>query len=90
MSDDASLPTDLERYARQMRYAPIGDDGQRRLSAARALVCGCGALGVAKKLEAKFSERVCNSVCMGAQGPSCSCSCDGENHGSAHVYRVSS
>jgi adenylyltransferase/sulfurtransferase len=35
----------LARYARQIRYAPLGEDGQRRLLASRALVCGCGALG---------------------------------------------
>src|SRR5215467_14447388 len=35
----------LDRYSRQMRYAPLGDDGQRRLLASRALICGCGALG---------------------------------------------
>jgi adenylyltransferase/sulfurtransferase len=35
----------LDRYARQMRYPPIGEEGQRRLLASRALVCGCGALG---------------------------------------------
>ena len=29
----------------QMRYAPIGVEGQRRLLASRVLVCGCGALG---------------------------------------------
>ncbi len=33
------------RYDRQARFAPLGDDGQRRLLAGRALVCGCGALG---------------------------------------------
>ena len=36
---------DLDRYVRQMRYAPIGEQGQRKLAAARILVCGCGALG---------------------------------------------
>ena len=35
----------LDRYSRQMRYPPIGEDGQRRLLASRVLVCGCGALG---------------------------------------------
>src|SRR5215475_13755519 len=40
-----SAPNSLERYARQMRYAPIGEEGQRRLLASRALICGCGALG---------------------------------------------
>lgn len=36
---------DLDRYVRQMRYAPIGEAGQRALAASRVLVCGCGALG---------------------------------------------
>lgn len=35
----------LDRYVRQMRFAPLGEAGQRRLGAASALVCGCGALG---------------------------------------------
>jgi adenylyltransferase/sulfurtransferase len=35
----------LDRYIRQMRYAPLGETGQRRLAQSRALVCGCGALG---------------------------------------------
>ena len=33
------------RYDRQARYAPLGGEGQRQLGVARALVCGCGALG---------------------------------------------
>ncbi len=45
MNQDANIPAEFDRYARQMRYGPIGAEGQRRLSAARALVCGCGALG---------------------------------------------
>lgn len=35
----------LDRYIRQMRFSPLGEAGQRRLAASRALVCGCGALG---------------------------------------------
>ncbi|HVA48274.1 MAG TPA: ThiF family adenylyltransferase [Pirellulales bacterium] len=35
----------MDRYSRQIRFAPLGDDGQRRLLASRVLVCGCGALG---------------------------------------------
>jgi len=35
----------LDRYVRQIRYPPLGLDGQKRLAAGRALVCGCGALG---------------------------------------------
>ncbi|MCE9543929.1 MAG: ThiF family adenylyltransferase [Planctomycetia bacterium] len=45
MSDTPQQPDSLARYARQMRYAPLGEAGQRRLLAGRALVCGCGALG---------------------------------------------
>lgn len=40
-----SLPEELQRYDRQIRYAPLGEAGQRRLSAGRVLLCGCGALG---------------------------------------------
>jgi len=35
----------LDRYRRQMRFAPLGEEGQRRLLASRVLVVGCGALG---------------------------------------------
>lgn len=36
---------DLARYSRQIRFAGIGDEGQRRLLEARVLLVGCGALG---------------------------------------------
>jgi len=39
------LDLQTSRYARQMRYAPIGVEGQQKLLASRALVVGCGALG---------------------------------------------
>jgi molybdopterin-synthase adenylyltransferase len=35
----------MERYIRQTRFAPLGEEGQRQMMAGRALVCGCGALG---------------------------------------------
>jgi adenylyltransferase/sulfurtransferase len=35
----------LARYSRQMRFAPLGESGQRRLLASRVLLVGCGALG---------------------------------------------
>jgi adenylyltransferase/sulfurtransferase len=44
MPDPSTNPT-LARYDRQMRFAPLGETGQQRLLAGRALVCGCGALG---------------------------------------------
>ncbi len=37
--------TKLDRYRRQIRFDPLGEKGQRKLMAARVLVCGCGALG---------------------------------------------
>jgi molybdopterin/thiamine biosynthesis adenylyltransferase len=33
------------RYSRQIRFAPLGEEGQRRIRAARVAVVGCGALG---------------------------------------------
>jgi molybdopterin-synthase adenylyltransferase len=45
MTASPPIPPDLERYARQLRYGPVGIEGQRRLMAGRVLVCGCGALG---------------------------------------------
>jgi len=43
MADDLDLQR--SRYARQIRFAPFGVEGQQRLLASRALVVGCGALG---------------------------------------------
>lgn len=37
----------MERYSRQILFDGIGEEGQRRLRASRALVVGCGALGSA-------------------------------------------
>lgn len=34
-----------ERYSRQIRFAPIGDDGQNKLLESRVALVGCGALG---------------------------------------------
>ena len=35
----------LDRYQRQIRYAPLGEKGQRQLLESRVLICGSGALG---------------------------------------------
>jgi len=45
MSQSANPTGNLDRYVRQVRYPPLGEQGQRRLAAGRALICGCGALG---------------------------------------------
>lgn len=36
---------DLGRYRKQMLFGPIGEEGQQRISEAKVLLCGCGALG---------------------------------------------
>jgi molybdopterin-synthase adenylyltransferase len=36
---------ELARYSRQILFPPVGEEGQRRLSASRVLLVGCGALG---------------------------------------------
>ena len=33
------------RYSRQIRFAPLGEDGQRRIRTRRVAIVGCGALG---------------------------------------------
>lgn len=33
------------RYSRQIRFAPLGEEGQRRIRAAHVAIVGCGALG---------------------------------------------
>jgi adenylyltransferase/sulfurtransferase len=43
--NNATSSVNFDRYVRQMRYPPLGEEGQRRLARSRALVCGCGALG---------------------------------------------
>ena len=35
----------LQRYSRQIRFGPIGPEGQAQIREARVLLCGCGALG---------------------------------------------
>ena len=35
----------MERYSRQILFAPLGDAGQRLLQRGRVLIIGCGALG---------------------------------------------
>ncbi|MDY0168846.1 MAG: ThiF family adenylyltransferase [Thermoguttaceae bacterium] len=38
-------PDNFARYIRQVRYAPLGEAGQRKLMQSTVLVAGCGALG---------------------------------------------
>ncbi|MFO0917291.1 MAG: ThiF family adenylyltransferase [Planctomycetaceae bacterium] len=39
------MPDDLDRYSRQIRFAGLGEAGQRRICDSRVLLVGCGALG---------------------------------------------
>ncbi len=38
---------DVDRYSRQIRFAPLAAAGQEKLAAARVVIVGCGALGSA-------------------------------------------
>ena len=44
-SSPSSPPSERSRYARQVLFEQIGEEGQRRLGEARATLIGCGALG---------------------------------------------
>ena len=39
------MPQAESRYSRQIRFAPFGEEGQRKLAASRVAIVGCGALG---------------------------------------------
>ncbi|REJ76522.1 MAG: thiazole biosynthesis adenylyltransferase ThiF [Planctomycetota bacterium] len=39
------IPPEFERYQKQVLFAGIGEEGQRRITQSRALLIGCGALG---------------------------------------------
>lgn len=45
MTTKIARSAEFDRYVRQISYPPLGEQGQRRLSESRVLVCGCGALG---------------------------------------------
>jgi adenylyltransferase/sulfurtransferase len=46
MTADAQMDgISTERYSRQTLFAPLGEEGQRRLLSSRAVIVGCGALG---------------------------------------------
>jgi len=42
------------RYSRQTRFAPLGEEGQKKIRAARVAIVGCGALGT---MEAEILAR---------------------------------
>ncbi|MFM7034925.1 MAG: ThiF family adenylyltransferase [Planctomycetia bacterium] len=44
------MPYDHERYSRQVRFAPLGEDGQEKLAHSRVVIVGCGALGGASAM----------------------------------------
>ena len=47
MPTETNPIAEFARYARQVRFPPLGEEGQRRLAQSRAMICGCGALGSA-------------------------------------------
>ena len=45
MQDRIMSDSQLNRYARQIQFAPIQESGQEQISASQVAVLGCGALG---------------------------------------------
>src|ERR1700689_3609068 len=45
MTPESPPPLQPDRYSRQIRFAPLGPEGQQRLAASTAVIVGCGALG---------------------------------------------
>ena len=45
MSPSFDTPMSMDRYARQIQFAPIGEEGQRKLLQSHVVLIGCGALG---------------------------------------------
>ncbi len=48
MKTISSQTMNQEKYSRQILFRPIGEEGQRKLLASRAVIVGCGALGTAQ------------------------------------------
>lgn len=48
MTPERTVPLPSDRYSRQIRFTPLGAEGQERLAAATAVIVGCGALGTAQ------------------------------------------
>jgi len=49
--------------------------------------CPCGSRAVAKGMKVTIKEGArCGLRCTSSLGPSCSCSCGGEGHGSDHRF----
>jgi adenylyltransferase/sulfurtransferase len=46
-SANTATETNLERYSRQVLFAPIGEEGQQRLASSTVAIVGCGATGAA-------------------------------------------
>ena len=54
MQEHSVYESEVERYSRQWRFAPLGQEGQRRIRGARVAIVGVGALGsVAAELLAR-------------------------------------
>ena len=51
-----------ERYSRQILFPPVGIEGQKKLSAARITIVGCGATGSA--LASLLSRSGAGSLCI--------------------------
>ncbi len=64
-----------------------GTDEQAPGKYARLTCTQCGQYVTGERLFATVNADPCHGACMGAAGPSCSCSCAGANHGRLWQYQ---
>lgn len=59
------------------------DLGEKATSRQQCVMCpgGCNHTIIVDRLAAVTTSEICDSRCMGASGPNCSCACGGANHG---------
>jgi hypothetical protein len=65
--------------------APVAVRDEGVVSVLTASCFLCGSPVQVERIWGRTDHAVCDARCMGASGPSCSCSCGGENHGGRWV-----
>lgn len=60
------------------------DSSAWNLGGSTKRTCECGATYTMRAVNGVKTTKPCDARCMGAVGPSCDCSCGGENHGGRH------
>lgn len=78
-------------YGRTERkvYRQLPDGSTQEGYSTLWIKCSCGRPGLVELgliVGSTSTKHVCGKRCLNATGPSCECSCSGENHGSGHAH----